>query len=214
MSLLPVSLNLKGRWCVVIGGGRVAVRKVETLLAAGAKVRLIAPQADLKLKRLALSGRIEWKPRRWKRCDLDRAWLVIAATANRELNRKIKNAATRQKIWVNAVDDPENCTIIFPAFFNRGGIQIAVSTSGQSPALARKIREQLESEWDPKAEQCLEWIGKFRGQVKAKLADPEKRFSFWDQALTPKVLKLIQRGKTAELKRALQTAFKKFQSAR
>jgi siroheme synthase-like protein len=214
MKYLPVGLNLKGRWCVVIGGGRVAVRKVETLLEAGGKVRLVSPQLAPRLKQLVQAGRIEWKPRRWKRCDLDRAWLVIVATGDREVNRKIKNEATRQKIWVNAVDDPENCTIIFPAFFNRGGIQIAVGTSGQSPALARKIREQLESEWDPQAGKCLEWIGKFRGQVKAKLADPEQRFNFWDQALTPKVLKLIQRGKTAELKRALQTAFKKVQSAR
>ena len=210
MPLLPVSLNLKGRCCVVIGGGRVAVRKIATLLEAGAKVRLIAPQIEPRLKQLAQASRIEWKPRQWKKCDLDRAWLVIAATGDREVNRKIKTEASRKKIWVNAVDDPENCTVIFPAHFSRGGIQIAVSTSGQSPALARKIKEELESEWSLNAGKALEVIAQFRRQVKTKLADPEQRFRFWDQALQPKVLKLIRQGKTAEVKRALQAALAKF----
>jgi len=139
---------------------------------------------------------------------------VIAATGDREANRKIRVQATRQKLWTNAVDDPDNCSLVFPSFFNRGGIQIAVGTSGQSPALARKIREQIENEWDPKAGQCLKWIGKFRRQVKAKLAEPEQRFRFWDQALTPKVLKLVRRGKIAEVKRSLQTALTKIQRAK
>jgi siroheme synthase-like protein len=207
-------LNVNGRWGVVIGGGRVAVRKVETLLAAGAKVRLISPKIAPRLQRLAQAGRIEWKPRQWKKCDLDRAWLVIAATGDPDLNRRIRIAATRQKIWVNAVDDPDNCSLVFPSFFNRGGIQIAVGTSGQSPALARKIREDLERDWDPKAGKCLAWIAGFRKRVKADLADPEQRFRFWDQALTPKVLKLVRRGKIAEVKRSLQTAFAKFQRAK
>jgi len=214
MTFLPVNLSIEDRLCLVIGGGRVAVRKVQTLLQAGAKVRVISPDLDPRLQKLATAGRIQWKPRRFKKCDLKPAWLVIAAAADRDLNRQIQTEAKRRRLWVNAVDDPENSSVIFPSFLCRGGLVVAISTSGQSPALSRKIRESLEHQWNPKTGTCLEWIGRFREQVKAKISNPRQRFRFWDQALTPKVIKLIRQGKIAELKRSLKTQFKKFPGAK
>jgi precorrin-2 dehydrogenase/sirohydrochlorin ferrochelatase len=214
MCYLPVSLRLKGRLCLVIGGGQVAVRKVESLLKAGAKVRLISPQVDRRLKQLAQADWIEWKPRRWKKCDLDRAWLVIAATSDPKVNRRIKREAERRRLWVNAVDDPENCSLFFLSFFNRGELQVAVSTGGLSPALARKIRETLDQDWNPNAGKCLEWIAAFRAQVKKKIPDPARRFRFWDQALSPQVIEMIRQGKIRALQPAVRQALARFQGTK
>lgn len=211
MIYLPVSLAVKNRLCLVIGAGLVARRKVQTLLQAGARVRVISPEICPPLRRLARNKKIEWTPRRWKPSDLGPAWLVIAATADGETNRRIQRAAEQRRLWVNAVDDPGHCSMIFPSFFNRRGLQIAVSTSGHSPALARKIREALDAEWHPQSGLCLLWLSTFRGQVKTQISDLQLRLAFWDQALNPKTLRLIQQGRLSELKRSLPRALRRFQ---
>jgi len=211
MIRLPVSLAVPNRLCLVIGAGQVAVRKVQTLLQAGARVRVVSPELDPRLQKLVRSGKIEWRPRSWKVADLNHVWLVIAATSDPKVNRRIKREAERRRLWVNAVDDPENCSLFFLSFFNRGELQVAVSTGGLSPALARKIRETLDQDWNPNAGKCLEWIAAFRAQVKKKIPDPARRFRFWDQALSPQVIEMIRQGKIRALQPAIRQALARFQ---
>ena len=213
MALLAINLDVQDRLCLVIGGGSVAVRKVKTLLEAGARVLVVSPILAPALRQLAQAKKIEWKARAWKNCDLDRAWLVVAATADAEVNRQVHREARRRRLWLNAVDDPEHCSALFPSVLTRGGIQLAVSTSGLSPALARKIRESLESDWSEQAGACLDWIAGFREKVKREISDPRLRFAFWDRALTPQAVRLIQKGRRVELKRYIQSAWNKFQGS-
>jgi len=140
----PVFLNLKDKLCIVVGGGKVAERKVENLLTAQAKVKVISPEVTLKLKKLAEEGKIEWEKRIYKKGDLNSAWLVIAATNNPEIQKEIFKEAEEKRIFCNVVDVPELCSFIVPSTIRRGLLTIAISTSGVSPAVARRLRETLE----------------------------------------------------------------------
>ena len=140
----PVFLNISGKLCVVIGGGQVALRKVESLLECGATVKVISPDLSVELNRLAGNGRIDTHCRRYRDGDLKDAHIVIVATDDRDTNRDVVKEANRRAILVNVVDDAENSNFIVPSFMRHGDITIAISTAGRSPALARKIRTGLE----------------------------------------------------------------------
>jgi precorrin-2 dehydrogenase/sirohydrochlorin ferrochelatase len=164
------------------------------------------------LKELAEKGRIEWQNREWREKDLEDAWLVVAATGDADINLQIRELAEICRLWVNAVDDPENCSVAFPSFLSRGDLIIAISTSGKSPALSRKIRESMEASWNEATGEALDWISGFRDKVKAEIQTAKQRFDFWDQALSPGVVDMIRLGKIDEMKDAIQKAFKEFKS--
>jgi len=142
----PVNLNICGRRCIVIGGGEVALRKVQILLEYGAEVDVISPELDLRLIKLAKDNQIRTFARDYKDGDLEGSFIVVAATDSDEINSQVSAEARRRSILINVVDDAKRSDFIVPSVMRRGDITITVSTSGRSPALARKLRTQIEQE--------------------------------------------------------------------
>lgn len=176
-ALFPAFLKVEGRRCVVVGAGRIAEQKLEGLLAAGASIRVIAPTASARIRELAQAGRIELAERVFAAADLKDAFLVIAATGHASVNEQVFREAERRGILCNAVDDPERCHFYYPAVVNRGDLQIAISTAGKSPALAQRIRLELEKQFAPDFGQWLAWLGRVRQLYFARNLDASTRVS-------------------------------------
>ncbi|MDO8746710.1 MAG: bifunctional precorrin-2 dehydrogenase/sirohydrochlorin ferrochelatase [Thermodesulfovibrionales bacterium] len=171
----PILLNLKGKKCVVAGGGKVAERKALSLLRSGAKITVISPEGTERLKKENLRGHIKYIPRRYKKGDLKNAFLVIAATDSIETNRKISEDAP---YLVNVVDMPLLCNFIVPSVVRRGPLTIAVSTSGISPSLARAIRKELEGRYGREFEKHLNYIKKMRVKALSGIKNDKARIKF------------------------------------
>ena len=195
-SYYPVYLNLEAKRCLIFGGGGVAEAKISKLRDAGAKVTVVSPEVTPGIQEAAQGGELEWLAREYQPGDLVGAFLGIAATNVREVNKRIFQEAERLGIPLNVVDDPPLCTFIAPSVVNRGQVTLAISTGGASPALARKLREALND--DP----VLEWadlagiLSRARAEVKERRAvvDPQ----WWQCCLTPGLLKLVQSGREDE----------------
>jgi len=175
MLLFPAFLKLAGRRCLVVGAGRVAGEKIEGLLRAEATVSVVAPSATRQVRTWARAGRIVWKDRRFRPSDLVGIFLTVVATSSPHLQREIYKQARRRGILCNVVDDPEHCDFYYGATVRRGSLQIAISTGGLSPALAQRIRKQLEQEFGSEYEDWLEEIGAVRKRLLAKLVPPARR---------------------------------------
>ena len=175
ISYYPILLNLKGKKCVVVGGGKVAERKALSLLKSGAKITVISPECTVRLKKENLTGRIKYISRRYKNGDLKNAFLVIAATDAGETNRKISEDAP---YLVNVVDMPLLCNFIVPSVVRRGPLTIAVSTSGVSPSLARTIKKELEGLYGREFEEHLNYIKKIRVRSLAGIKNNKERTKF------------------------------------
>ena len=145
MSYYPIFLDLKGKTALVVGGGVVALRKIETLLEHGAKVHVIARELTPELAGLMEDGKVEHMGEEFRENDLDKAFMVIAATDDPALNRQVSRSAQEKGLLINAVDQPEDCNFIVPSSLRRGDLRIAVSTSGKSPALAKKSERTWKS---------------------------------------------------------------------
>jgi len=166
----PVMMNLDERQAIVVGGGRVAARKIASLLESGARVTVISPELETQLEELADSGAIHWLPETFEEAHLDRyshAALVFGTTDSREVNIRIHDAAVARKIPCNIADVPDLCTFIVPAVITQGDLIIAVSTGGSSPALARRIREDLEGRYGPEYAAMTRLMGELRKLVLA-----------------------------------------------
>ena len=168
-------LKLEGRRCLVVGAGKIGEGKIRSLLVAGAVVRVIAPRARRSVMDWARAGVINWQARSFEPADLDGIFLVIAATASAALNQLVYGAAQARQILCNAVDDPPHCDFYFPAVVRRGQLQVAVSTGGRSPALAQRLRRELESQFSPQYAGWLEELGKTRDRLRASPIDPQHR---------------------------------------
>jgi len=162
MTLFPMFLKLQDRLVVVVGGGEIAAGKIEGLLRAGAKVRLIAPEVHASLTGAISARQIEWIPRKFESDDLQGAALVIAATSAPGVNASVYRQAEACGVFCNAVDDLENCHFYYGSVVQRGDLQIAISTNGKSPALAQRLRQELEQQFGPEYEVWLEWLGAAR----------------------------------------------------
>jgi precorrin-2 dehydrogenase / sirohydrochlorin ferrochelatase len=173
--LFPMFLKLEGRPCLVVGAGKIGEGKIRSLLVAGAVVRVIAPRARKSVMDWARAGVITWEARSFEPADLDGIFLVIAATASAALNELAFRAAQARQILCNAVDDPQHCDFYFPAVVRRGQLQVAVSTGGRSPALAQRLRRELESQFSPEYAGWLEELGKTRDRLRANDIDPQHR---------------------------------------
>ncbi|MAE10517.1 MAG: bifunctional precorrin-2 dehydrogenase/sirohydrochlorin ferrochelatase [Dehalococcoidales bacterium] len=182
----PISLNVRGRKCSVVGGGQVALRKVDTLLEHGADVQVISPDLCTELVSLAERKEIDTVTREYRPGDLKDAFVAIVATDNSKINRQIAAEAREQNVLVNVVDDADNSDFIAPSYLRRGGISIAISTSGESPALARKLRTMLEKDFGDEYGRLSVLIG----QVRAKARQQNIRVSGdgWQEALDLEVL--------------------------
>lgn len=196
----PVNLVLDGRACLVVGGGAVARRKVEGLLACGGRVRVVAPRIDAELA--ALPG-VACEERPWRPGDVDGMWLVIAATDDPAVNRAVYEAGERAGIWVNGADDPANCSFTLPSVVRRGDLQLTVSTGGRSPALATWLRRRLEGEIGPEYGTLLDLLAQEREGLKA--AGRSTEGVDWQSALDSDMLGLIRNGDLAHARQRLLT---------
>ncbi|HEV2758987.1 MAG TPA: bifunctional precorrin-2 dehydrogenase/sirohydrochlorin ferrochelatase [Acidimicrobiales bacterium] len=196
----PVNLVLDGRRCLVVGGGRVALRKVEGLLACGARVRVVAPRISPDLRALS---QVVFEERRWQPDDLAGMWLVIAATDDPAVNGAVYDAGQRAGIWVNGADDPAHCSFTLPSVVRRGDLQVTVSTGGRSPALASWLRRRLEGEIGPEYETLLDILATERDGLRAAGVSTEGLD--WRSALDSDMLDLIRTGDLTHARERLQT---------
>lgn len=166
MAYYPSFLNIQGKRCVVIGGGKVALRKVKALLDCGANVTVVSPALHRDLAQLAEAGTISLIHRNDKPGDLMGAFIAIAATTETDTNKRVAMEAKSQGILVNVADDLEQSDFIVPSYVRRGDLTIAVSTAGKSPALAQKIRKKLEKDWGEEYASLVVLVNKVRSQLK------------------------------------------------
>jgi precorrin-2 dehydrogenase/sirohydrochlorin ferrochelatase len=174
-NLFPMFLKLSARPCLVVGAGAVAESKIASLLEAGAKILVIAPEATAQVQAWAKSKQITWRQRLFKSSDLEGMFLVVAATSSKEVHEHIFDEATKRGVLCNIVDVPPLCDFYYPAVVQRGALQIAISTSGQSPALAQRLRKQLEEQFGPEYEEWVEQLGMARDKLQSASLDPEER---------------------------------------
>src|SRR3982074_1444666 len=166
-SLFPLFVKLDGRQVLVVGAGRVGEPKIRGLLPTGAKIRVVAREASEGVRKWGRNGEITVEERDFLLSDLDQVFLVVVATSSRELNQQIYREAQARRILCNIVDVPEQCDFYYPAVVQRGDLQIAISTSGQSPSLAQKLRQQLERQFGPGYETWVAELGETRRLILA-----------------------------------------------
>lgn len=181
-------LQLNGRKVVVVGGGKVAERKVVSLLDTGAKVFVVSPEATEKLKQLALDGKMVWAQRSISADDLSDAFLIFAATNDKEVNQLVRSATGDHQL-VTIADNPEESDFHVPAHLKRGRLSIAVSTGGASPMLASKIREQLEQQFDETYKEYLEFLFTARQRILQEVTDPSLKRKLLTAIISPEFLK-------------------------
>ena len=174
-SLFPMFVKLDGRKVLVVGAGRVGEPKIRGLLATGARIRVVARQASQAVRQWAINGEINVEERGFAPSDLDNVFLVVVATSSRDVNQMIYDEAQSRRILCNVVDVPEQCDFYYPAVVQRGDLQIAISTSGQSPSLAQKIRQQLERKFGPGYAHWVAKLGETRRKVLASNLDPARK---------------------------------------
>ena len=189
-------LRLKGRRCVVVGGGEVGLEKVEGLLACDASVTLVAPEAVGELERYAAEGSIAWERREYEPADLESTFLVIASTDDTDVNIAVFEDAERRAMLVNVVDVPPLCNFILPAIVRNGPVAIAISTAGASPALAKRMKAEIaESFGEPYAQLAL-LLNEARGWAKANLPTYQDRKAFFEGIVNgePDPVELLRAG--------------------
>jgi siroheme synthase-like protein len=167
MSLLPIWIRLERRPVLVVGAGTVALAKIESLLATGAAITVVAPAAAPQFLELVENGRLTWHRRAFAPADLDGVFLVIAATNNSAVNRVVYEEALRRNVLSNAVDDPPNCDFYFGSVVARGDLQIAISTAGESPALAQRLRREIDDQLPTDLGPWLAELGSLRREIRA-----------------------------------------------
>jgi uroporphyrin-III C-methyltransferase/precorrin-2 dehydrogenase/sirohydrochlorin ferrochelatase len=180
LDYLPIFVDVRDRAVAVVGGGAVAMRKVEQLLKAQARVCVIAPVLDAGLANLRDAGRIQWRCGDFSPAHLDGAALVVAATDDAAVNAAVAVAARERGIWFNVVDDGANSQFIFPAIVDRSPLIVAVGTAGRSPTLARRVRAQIEALLPQRIGELAEYAGRWRERVKAALPEVSRRLRFWE----------------------------------
>jgi len=203
----PILLNIQGRKCLVVGGGPVALRKVKALLEHGANVEVVSPTFCPELNQLATDGVIRAIQRDYKSEDLQHTFIAIAATDDAKTNERVAAEAKRRGVLVNVVDDPKNSDFIVPSYLKRGDVIIAVSTSGRSPALARKIRSELENDFKAEYEQLAVVADEVRSELKQQGITVSS--DAWQEVLSlNSLMELLRQGKNQEAKEIMLTRLK------
>ena len=194
--LYPLNVDLSGRSLILVGGGRVAERKVRGILSAGTETSIcvIAPKITTVLQEHAAAGRLCWKQTCYADGMLEGAFLVYAATDLREVNAAVAAEAKRRGIPVNVIDDPAASTFQVPASIRRGELMLSVSTAGGSPALSRAIRMELEEMYPPAFGMWLERVSCLRVELQECISSSSARTRFWHTALRPDILTMVRHG--------------------
>jgi precorrin-2 dehydrogenase/sirohydrochlorin ferrochelatase len=192
----PVFLDVEGKTCLIVGGGDVAARKAKSLADAGACVRIVSPEFCGRLQRMADRGKVSLERKRFAASDVDDAFLAIACTDDRKVNEKVRAAARRRGMLTNVVDSAELCNFILPAVVSRGPLKIAVSTSGVSPALARRIRKDLEKRYPRGYGDFLELMEKSRSRIIEQVPASRPRKRIFEALTAQRFLgRLLRKGK-------------------
>jgi precorrin-2 dehydrogenase len=207
MSYYPVLLQLEGKSALVVGGGGVAQRKVEALLDCGAKISIVSRELTESLASMVDAGKINLLGDRFHERQLENAFVVIAATDDEDLNREISQKARERGLLINAVDQPEDCNFIVPSIVRKGDLIIAISTSGKSPALAKKVRKDLDRRFGPEYEQFLVLMGLLRTEVLARGLSQSENSRIFGQVVDSGILKALSEGDWDEAQAGLRRIF-------
>ena len=213
MAYYPVNLDLRGRRCLVAGGGEVACRKVDALLEFQAKVVLISPEIVPPLKQLVEQGVIEYIKGKYHPACLDDAFLVFAATGDKETNRRIAEDAEKKGVPVNVADAPELCTFTVPAVVHRGDLTISISTGGKSPALSRSVRKELEEKYGDEMRQLTRFLGEVREYLISRISDAETRKKILSCLGETRTAEFYRRGEGKMLEEAVWCYIKEMESS-
>lgn len=173
--LFPMFLKLAGKQCLVVGAGNVGEPKIGGLLETGARIRVVSPDASAAVREWAREGKIDLELRAFSPGDLDGTFLAIVATNSRTLNERVYQEAQRRGVLCNVVDVPDLCDFFYPAVVRRGDLQIAISTAGQSPSLAQKIRQQLEKQFGPAYAAWVTELGETRRLILASALEKQRK---------------------------------------
>jgi siroheme synthase-like protein len=213
--LYMACLKLRGRRCLVIGGGEVGLEKIEGLLLCDADVHLIAPVAIPEVERLAEEGSISWDRREFRDSDLDGAFLAIAATNETEVNISVSEGAERRAMLVNVVDVPPLCNFILPAIVRSGPLAIAISTAGASPALAKRMKREIAETYGYPYARLAVILNDHRGWAKGNLPTYQDRKEFFEGIVNgdPDPVELVRQGREAEVLRLIEEHKERFAGA-
>lgn len=207
MSYLPVFLDIKDRQCLVVGGGEIAVRKVNYLRKAGGIVHVVSPELCSALKQLSDQGEIQYHEEKFSVKNLDGCSVVIAATNDEAVNREVSEHAQARSIPVNVVDNPQLCSFIVPSIVDRSPVQIAISTGGASPVLARMLRSKLETMLPSAYGRLAELTEEYRSRAKETFPNISERRKFWEKVIQGPVVEMMLAGQDDKAKAALEREF-------
>lgn len=196
----PVYLNLNQKKCLVVGGGKVAERKVKSLLECGARVFVASPALSAWLEEAVKEGKVTAIRRNYSTSDLENAFLVIGATDDQAVNDKVAEECSERNILVNIVDQTAKCNFIVPAVIRQGPLSISVSTDGKSPMLARRIREELEQAFGPEYQEFLEIMGNIREHVIMNVPEEDKRRDVFYRLVYSDIIDLLRDGQHEKVK--------------
>lgn len=199
----PVNLIVSGRRCVVVGAGRIAARKIDSLLAAGAEVHVVAPRLGDQVRAWRDEQRVTVDERTFESSDLDDAWLATTATDDPAVNNAVFEAGAQRRVWVNSADDPDNCSFTLMSVIRRGDLVVTIGTGGRSPALAAWLKERITAELGPEYVTLLELLSEARESMRADGRSTED--ADWKRALDSGMLDLVRAGRVSEAKELLRS---------
>lgn len=203
-----ITLDLQEKLCLVVGGGLVAERKVNSLLACGAVVRVVSPDLTPGLRAMVASGGIIYRQGRYRPPDLEGVFLVISAAGDENVNRQVAEDCSKRNLPVNVVDDPGKCSFLVPAVVRQGALAIAVSTGGKSPLLARKIREELALTYGPQYGEFLDMVADLRQEVIRHISDDQKKKIILEQMVSDEILADLKRCRMDLVKERVWHAYR------
>jgi siroheme synthase-like protein len=199
----PVNLLVSGRRCVVVGGGRIAARKTDALLTAGADVHVVATKIGDEIGAWRDAGRLSAAERPFAPSDLDGAWLATAATDDPAANRAVFEAGEARRVWVNSADDPANCSFTLMSVVRQGDVVVTIGTNGRSPALAAWLKDRFRAELGPEYGTLLDLLSTAREEMRSSGRSSED--ADWKQALDSGMLDLVRAGRVSEAKELLRS---------
>jgi precorrin-2 dehydrogenase / sirohydrochlorin ferrochelatase len=199
----PVNLLVRGRRVVVVGGGRIAARKIEPLLEAGALVEVVSPEVGTEVRAWADAGRLVLHERAFRAGDLEGTWLALTATDDPVVNTAVHAAGEAGRVWVNSADDPANCSFTLMSVIRRGDLVVSVGTGGRSPALAAQMRRRLEEEIGPEYETLLDLLADAREELRGAGRSTED--ANWQSVFDGGIVELVRNGRVDEARELLRT---------
>jgi siroheme synthase-like protein len=205
----PIFLDIEERNVVIIGGGEVCARKAETMMRYGAQVTIVSPEFTPEIEQWARDGQLTISRKRYETADIEGAHIVIASTDDTSVNEKVAADSRARRIPVNVVDVTHLCEFIVPAIIEKNGIQIAISTGGKSPAVARTLKEDLNRTVGPEYSEVNDLLGSLRDSAKATLPTDVDRKRFFDGIIAQGVLQMLRDGRRADAYRVIAEACEK-----